>query len=277
MYLNLDLDAVDTKGGVKMNRKIVIKAWCFVTMILSLMAVPVRAQTAGEDPDIDPKAMAILKKSADFGSKTQRFSVTVDMGYDAVQDDGEKIEYGSVRNITIVRPNKARFDITERDGDKNGFIFDGNQIFAFSGGQNVYATAQKTGTIDEAFDYFTDQLDMTLPPSQLFHNDLTSELNELITSLRFVDEQTIAGVLCDHLAGTTEDTDFQIWIAKGNKPLAQRYVITYKEHEGEPQFRAQFSNWNLSPKVSDSFFAFTPPKGMEKIPFAPRKQASASE
>jgi hypothetical protein len=246
--------------------------------IFLIVVTPVRAQTSGtDDSDIDQNAMAILKKSADFLSKTQRLSVTVDIGYDAVQDDGEKIEFGSVRNITIVRPNKARFDITERDGDKNGFIFDGNQIFAFSGGQNVYASAQKTGTIDEAFDYFTDQLDMVLPPSQLFDSNLLAELTELITSLRIVDEQTIAGVLCDHLAGTTENVDFQLWIAKGDKPLPQRYYIIYKQREGEPQFRAQFSNWNLSPKVSDSLFAFTPPKGMEKIPFVPRKQASASE
>jgi hypothetical protein len=247
-------------------------------LVLFVVVAPAGAQTSRpDDSDIDGNAMAILKKSADFLSKTQRLSVTVDIGYDAVQDDGEKIEFGSVRNITIVRPNKARFDITERDGDKNGFIFDGNQIFAFSGDQNVYATAQKTGTIDEAFDYFTDQLDMVLPPSQLFDSNFIAELTELITSLRIVDEQTIAGVLCDHLAGTTENVDFQLWIAKGNEPLVQRYYITYKQREGEPQFRAQFSNWNLSPKVSDSLFAFTPPKGMEKIPFVPRKQASASE
>ncbi len=246
--------------------------------ILLIVVTPVRAQTPGiDDSDIDQNAMAILKKSADFLSKTQRLSVTVDIGYDAVQDDGEKIEFGSVRNITIVRPNKARFDITERDGDKNGFIFDGNQIFVFSGGQNVYASAQKTGTIDEAFDYFTNQLDMALPPSQLFDSNFLAELNELITSLRIVDEQTIAGVLCDHLAGTTENVDLQLWIAKGDKPLPERYYIIYKQREGEPQFRAQFSNWNLSPKVSDSLFAFTPPKGIEKIPFVPRKQAGASE
>jgi hypothetical protein len=260
-----------------MNSKIVIKAWYFVTLTLTLMVVPVHAQTADTDPDIEPKAMEINKKMADFLSKTPRFSVTVDGDYDAVQEDGQKIEFGSVRNVTIVRPNKARFDITERDGDKKGFIFDGNQIWAFSDNPSVYATAQKTGTIDEAFDYFTNHLSMVLPLSQLFQNDLSTELGQLVTSLRLVDEQTIAGVLCDHLAGTTEETDFQIWIAKGDKPLPQRFTITYKEHEGEPQYRAQFSNWNLSPKVSDSFFAFTPPKGMEKIPFAPPKRASASE
>jgi hypothetical protein len=29
-------------------------------------------------------------------------------------------------------------------------------------------------------------------------------------------------------------------------------------------------NWNLKPKTPDSLFAYTPPKGAERIPFAAR-------
>jgi hypothetical protein len=49
----------------------------------------------------------------------------------------------------------------------------------------------------------------------------------------------------------------------------------YKHTKGEPQFRAQFSDWNFSPDVPDSLFAFTPPEGSEKIPFASQTQARA--
>jgi hypothetical protein len=34
-----------------------------------------------------------------------------------------------------------------------------------------------------------------------------------------------------------------------------------------PEFRAQFSDWNLAPKIQDSQFAFTPPEGARKIVF----------
>jgi hypothetical protein len=45
-------------------------------------------------------------------------------------------------------------------------------------------------------------------------------------------------------------------------------VITYREAEGSPQFWAQLIKWNLKPKTPDSLFAYTPPKGAERIPFA---------
>jgi len=68
----------------------------------------------------------------------------------------------------------------------------------------------------------------------------------------------------------------QLWIAKGDQPLPRRMVITYTRAEGQPQFRAQFSDWNLSPEVPDSLFAFTPPTGAVKIAFAPRRPAGSA-
>ena len=37
---------------------------------------------------------------------------------------------------------------------------------------------------------------------------------------------------------------------------------------GQPQFRAQFSDWNLVAEPPDSTFTFTPPEGANRIPFA---------
>jgi hypothetical protein len=54
-------------------------------------------------------------------------------------------------------------------------------------------------------------------------------------------------------------------------------VITYKNAEGQPQFWAQLSDWNLSPDVPDSLFVFTPPEGASKIAFAARKPVQAPE
>ena len=50
--------------------------WAFA---LVLVSAPVRAQetkAAASNPDIEEKAMAVLKRSAEFLSQAQRFSVT---------------------------------------------------------------------------------------------------------------------------------------------------------------------------------------------------------
>jgi hypothetical protein len=65
----------------------------------------------------------------------------------------------------------------------------------------------------------------------------------------------------------------QLWIAQGDEPLLQRMLITYKRAEGQPQFRAQFKEWNLSPEVSDATFAFSPAEGAVKIAFKAEQTA----
>jgi hypothetical protein len=65
----------------------------------------------------------------------------------------------------------------------------------------------------------------------------------------------------------------QVWIAQGEQPLPRRVILTYKNAPGQPQYRADLSEWNLSPTVADNSFTFTPPAGAEQIPFlAPVRQ-----
>lgn len=233
-----------------------------------------KSESGAANPDVEEKAFAILKKANDFLVKAQHFSVTAETDYDTVQDSGVKVEFGATRKYTINRPDRVRIDTDSRDGNHRGFRFDGKEIAVFDTDQKVYATAEHPGTIDEAFAYFVDQLQMPVPLSELFSSTLPKFLDSA-PALRYVDESTIAGVRCDHVVGRRKSVDFQVWITQGDQPLFQRLVITYKRAEGEPQFRAQFKDWNFAPEVPDSLFAFTPPEGAEKIPFAPRKVAAA--
>jgi hypothetical protein len=47
--------------------------------------------------------------------------------------------------------------------------------------------------------------------------------------------------------------------------------MTYTDAAGQPQFRAQFTGWNLAPDIPDALFVFTPPAGAAKIAFAARE------
>ncbi len=77
----------------------------------------------------------------------------------------------------------------------------------------------------------------------------------------------ISGVMCDHLALRSEKEDVQVWIAWGDEPVPRRIVIAYRELEGQPQFSAQFTEWDFSPEFSDTTFTFSPPEGAERIHF----------
>ena len=127
-------------------------AW---VLTLLLVGAPPRAQEASAaNPEMEEQAMAVLKRMAALLSQAQRFSVTVDIGFDAVQDSGQKIEFGETRQIVLRRPDRLRIDATKRDGAKSTLLFDGKDITVVHPQENVYATVARPGSVDEAIAYF---------------------------------------------------------------------------------------------------------------------------
>jgi hypothetical protein len=254
------------------------RATSILLLVLSLLGTLAGAQTPSTAASArDERAMALLKRMADFLSQTQRFSVTVDTGFDVVQESGQKLEFGETRKIVVRRPDHVRIDITKRDGGTSGFIFDGHEIAVFNTREHVYATATKPGSLDEAIAYFMHDLDMRFPLADMLSSRLAETLPAKVRAAFYVEPSSMAGVPCDHLAFRGDSADLQLWIAQDDQPLPCRLVITYKQAEGQPQFWAQFSDWHLSPDVPDSLFVFTPPEGAAKIAFASRKPVQTGE
>ena len=124
---------------------------------------------------------------------------------------------------------------------------------------------------DEAIAYFINDLDMRFPLAELFSTQLAESLAAKVRTAYNVGAERIMGVPCEHLALRGDQNDMQVWVAQGNQPLPCRLVITYRAAEGQPQFWAQFSDWNLAPEAPDALFTFTPPAGAAPIAFSPRQ------
>lgn len=213
------------------------------------------------------QANAILLRMADFLSGTQAFSVNVQGDYDAIQADGQKIEFGDTRKVTLSRPDRLRMEGERSDGAKALTVFNGKEIVLIDETSNVYATAPQPGGLDDTIVHFVRDLGMRLPLAVLLVSQLPEELKGRVLSVDYVERTNINGSPSHHLAARTDTVDFQIWVADGDKPLPQRVVITYKKAKGEPQFRAQLSDWNLSPTISDTTFQALPPNGALKVAF----------
>lgn len=233
----------------------------------------------GADPDgtpIEPEAMDALRRMADTLAQAQQFSVTIRAGYDVVQETGEKIEFGERRAVTLIRPDKLRVDSQESNGKRTVVTFDGKAITVFNPAENVYAQIEKSGGVDDAVRYLAQDLRVRLPLALLLVSTLPDELEQRLEALAYVERDTLTTAPSDHLVGQTRDVDFQVWIATGDKPLPQRITITYKADEGEPQYRADLSDWNLNPDVAQAQLAFRPPDGAERIPVMIRVRRSAA-
>lgn len=209
----------------------------------------------------DPEQL--LSAMAEKMANTKQFSVTMHMGYDVVQESGQKIEFSEIRKVTIDRPNHLRSDVEQSDGDVSQFIYDGKRITLFSATENVYAQTDHPGDLNSAVRYAVGKMGIRVPLARILLTTFPADLKRLTGSLDYVEYNTLGATPTDHIAGQTATVDYQIWIAEDLLP--RRIVMTYKNAPGQPQFWAEFTDWNLAPEISAKTFLFTPPKGAEKI------------
>jgi hypothetical protein len=173
-----------------------------------------------------------------------------------------------MRKVTLSRPDRLRMEGERSDGVKTLTVFNGKEIVLIDETSNVYATAPQSGGLDDTIVHFVKDLGMQLPLAVLLVSQLPAEVKARVRSVDYVERTNIHGSPSHHLAARTDMVDFQIWVADGDRPLPQRVVITYRQAKGEPQFWAQFSDWNLAPAVDDSTFLAKPPDGAQKVAFA---------
>src|ERR1700747_984719 len=98
------------------------RRWHVAILVLGLtiMMVPVLgAQEPNSTPSAsEQRAMAVLKNMSEYLARAERFGMTMRHGYDAVQQSGQKIEYGAVRKVTVSRPDRLRIEVERSDGEK---------------------------------------------------------------------------------------------------------------------------------------------------------------
>jgi hypothetical protein len=97
---------------------------------------------------------------------------------------------------------------------------------------------------------------------------MPAEFEARVKSIDYVEKTGIFGAPAHHLAARGDGVDLQVWVADGDKPVPLRVVITYLKSPGQPQFRAQFADWNLAPAIGETTFSAQIPAGAQKVAFA---------
>ena len=215
------------------------------------------------------EALAVLKRASDFLAKQKELSFEAELGFDAVQSTGQKLEFGGTRKITVRRPDRLHVEAASRSGDRRTLRFDGEHFSIDLPEEHAYVSLKRPGTLNELIDYLTDDVGVPAPLHDLIYRDFYASIVDRIESGLIVGETTIGATRCQHLALSSNVLDFQIWIASGDRPLPARIVITHKQEEESPQFWARIHTWNLDPPTPDALFAFTPPEGAEQLSVRP--------
>jgi hypothetical protein len=246
-----------------------------LALALACLAGGAHGQAAGEPAAaesalaLDPEALVIARRAGDFLREARRFSFSAETGYEAVQADGSKLEFGSARRYAVQRPDRVRVETVPREGGRRLTLFDGKTFAQVDFGENAYARADlaEPRDIDFAIDLVRERLGAPLPLAELVRNNPRQAIEDSLEAADLVGTERLRGADCDHLALRNPDVDLQLWIARGEEPLVRRVVITYRNLEGQPSFWADLDDWSFAPHFGENTFALTPPEGAERIRF----------
>jgi hypothetical protein len=218
-------------------------------------------------PDIEPKAVEVLKQMCDYLKNLQQFSVQAEITEDVLLTSGQRIQYGRNVEASVRRPDRFRAE-SVGDTDNRQLVYDGKTITLMDRSKNFYTTIAAPPEIDAALEHGIQSFNLRAPLADLIYTKSYEYLTEGALSACYVGLSKVQGVPCHHLAFREKDIDWQIWIEDSQTPVPRKFLITDKTAQGL-QFTAVFTKWNTSPQLEDGLFTFVAPEKAEKIDILP--------
>ncbi len=197
-----------------------------------------------------------MKDMSDYMAKQTAISFGYDFDLEIVSKDHQKFMLANSGTVDIERPDKIR---ATRDGGFSNVetIFDGKTLTVLHKNANAYAQAEVPGTLDHLVDALRDKFHKPVPGADLLLSNVYEQLMPSVIDVKDLGSGVIGGTECDHFAFRTQDVDWQIWVAQGDRPYPCRYVITSKQVDQAPQYSVQVRDWMTGNEVVSNNFAFS--------------------
>jgi hypothetical protein len=222
-----------------------------------------------------PDPAQMLRAMFDTLSKAQQLTFKATRQLDAALVIGGSVAESARIDVSVSRPQTIRARSVS-DAGARVLYADGQNVSLIDETMNVYATSPLAGTIDEMVNALDARYGFTPPLAEFILNDPQTKFATQIQGSQYKGKETLDGVECDRVTLAGEVADADVWIAIADH-LPRKFVATFKDREGSPQLKVDFSDWNLTATLEESVFVFDPPKDAEKIDMAPVDDANASD
>lgn len=209
-------------------------------------------------------AQKILKAMSDYIGHQENVSLKYDADVEVVTPAVEKIQFSASGDVTLNRPKKFRVSRTGGYADVE-LISDGSNVTVYDRGGNRFAQVPAPGTFDEVVDKLRTEASLELPGADLLLSKPYDELMAGVLEAKHIGRGVVDGVECEHLAFRNLDTDWQIWIEVGDRPVPRKYVITSKAVGAAPQYTLRLKDWKTGVSPAPDAFAFKPPQGSSGV------------
>jgi hypothetical protein len=215
---------------------------------------------------VDPQAVQALRNMSAYLRTLTTFEIRADTTREEVDRNGQKLQFSGTIDYKVRRPNGLLIQSNE-NGRQRQLIYDGKTLVLYTPERGYYARVAAPPTIRETLALAADRYDIHPPLVDLFKWGNGEDNAQLLTSGYRVGGATVDGQPADQYAFRQNGVDWQIWIAKGDRPLPLRAVVTTTSDPVQPQFRADL-NWKTAARFADNTFVFQPPADAKQIGIA---------
>jgi hypothetical protein len=226
--------------------------------VAALAAAPAGAQEPGNH------AMTVLKAMADYVSGQPTIELAFDSDIEVITPQLEKIQFASSGEALLQRPDKLRAHRVGGYADV-ALYFDGKTVSVHGRHINGYAQFEAPGTVDQLIEALRAGHGVALPGADLLLTNVYEVLRAGVREAKHMGRGVIDGAECEHLAFRNFDTDWQIWVEVGDRPIPRKLVITSKTLNNAPQYTLRVKEWKTGGAPRGEAFAFSPPAGAERL------------
>ena len=214
----------------------------------------------------DESAIEVLKSMSAFNGSLDRFTISSVSMTDARLGAGLIVTNVAEVEMNIDRPGSAFISVFDGVNSKKLFFHDG-KFTVYNSEKSYYAQTEIPKDLDAAMKFTVEDLEIDAPLLDLMYRDAAEYLiTSQDTILYLTDKARVAGVDCHHLAIRGPDSDVQLWVQEGDRPLLRKIIITSKWEGGSPRFVANLQ-WDTDPEFDDGVFKFKAPEGATNIGF----------
>ena len=214
---------------------------------------------------VDSVAVLILDHMTDIIGDLESCSYTLKTSSDVPHFKFGLEKRFAEHEVYMQGPDKLQVQSHGNDFHK-GYWYNGATLTYYSYLENNFSVVDAPPTILSAMDSINQAYEIEFPAGDFFYPALTDDLLQVFGTVAFMGNIKVDGNDCFHILANSEAINLQIWISNDALTLPMKFVITYKEREGQPQYQGTFTNWQLNPILPDALFEFTPPPGAREIP-----------
>jgi hypothetical protein len=236
----------------------------FLAAILFCFSAPLTgAEPAAASPPTG--ARAVLKSMSDWMGSQKSLELTFDSDIEIITPQLEKIQFTNSGTMLLVRPDRVKAHRFGGYADVELF-FDGKTASVLGKNINSYAQFELPGTVDQMIAAMRLGHGVAMPAGDFLLSNPYDVLVAGVLEAKHIGRGVVEGVECEHLAFRNGETDWQVWVEVGPKPMPRKIVITSKTMAAAPQYTVRIKSWKTDVMPAPGTFTFVPPTGAKKLP-----------